>query len=183
MVVRRIGQILVDLGFITDEQLEVILDEQQQRPGALLGKIAEDMGLITDEQLAQALAEQLGMQTVQLADVTLPPDVLEKITETMAQMYRIVPVQFDGDDVDGGHLRSAESDGPRRIADFPGLRHPHGGGHRARSAGRDRQVLFVGSGHDGADHRRNSTTMTSCFRLPRTDRWRLQLDRRRGAGR
>ncbi len=71
MVVRRIGQILVDLGFITDEQLEVILDEQQQRPGALLGKIAEDMGLITDEQLAQALAEQLGMQTISLADVTL----------------------------------------------------------------------------------------------------------------
>lgn len=96
MVVRRIGQILVDLGFITDEQLEVILDEQQQRPGALLGKIAEDMGLITDEQLAQALAEQLNMQVVQLSEVQLPPDVLEKITETMAQMYRIIPVQFDG---------------------------------------------------------------------------------------
>lgn len=96
MVVRRIGQILVDLGFITDEQLEVILDEQQQRPGALLGKIAEDMGLITDDQLVQALAEQLNMQTVQLADVTLPPDVLEKVTETMAQMYRIIPLKFDG---------------------------------------------------------------------------------------
>lgn len=96
MVVRRIGQILVDLGFITDEQLEVILDEQQQRPGALLGKIAEDMGLITDDQLAQALAEQLNMQVVQLADVQLPPDVLEKLTETMAQLYRTVPVQFDG---------------------------------------------------------------------------------------
>ena len=96
MVVRRIGQILVDLGFITDEQLEVILDEQQQRPGALLGKIAEDMGLITDEQLVQALAEQLNMQTVQLGDVQLPPDVLDKISETMAQLYRIVPVQFDG---------------------------------------------------------------------------------------
>ncbi len=97
MVVRRIGQIFVDLGFITDEQLEVILDEQQQRPGALLGKIAEDMGLITDEQLAQALAEQLGMQTVHLADVQLPPDVLEKINETMAQMYRVIPIQFDGE--------------------------------------------------------------------------------------
>lgn len=90
MVVRRIGQILVDLGFITDDQLEVILDEQQQRPGALLGKIAEDMGLITDEQLAQALAEQLGMQTIALDEITLPPDVLEKISEIMAQMYRIV---------------------------------------------------------------------------------------------
>ena len=96
MVVRRIGQILVDLGFITDEQLEVILDEQQQRPGALLGKIAEDMGLVTDEQLAQALAEQLNMQTVQLAEVTLPPDIIDMVTETMAQMYRIAPVQFDG---------------------------------------------------------------------------------------
>ncbi|RMF41063.1 MAG: pilus assembly protein PilB, partial [Planctomycetota bacterium] len=96
MVVRKIGQILVDLGFITDEQLEVILDEQQQRPGALLGRIAEDMGLITDDQLATALAEQLNMQTVQLSEVTLPPDVLDKITETMAQMYRIVPVKFDG---------------------------------------------------------------------------------------
>ena len=96
MVVRKIGQILVDLGFITDEQLEVILEEQEQRPGALLGKIAEDMGLITDDQLAQALAEQLNMQTVQLSDVQLPPDVVEKITETMAQLYRIVPIQFDG---------------------------------------------------------------------------------------
>ena len=96
MVVRRIGQILVDLGFITDEQLEVILDEQQQRPGALLGRIAEDMGLITDDQLAQALAEQLNMQTVQLSDVSLPPDVVEKVSETMAQMYRIAPLKFDG---------------------------------------------------------------------------------------
>lgn len=97
MAVRRIGQILVDLGFITDEQLEVILDEQQQRPGALLGKIAEDMAFITDDQLSQALAEQLGMQTIQLGELALPPDVLDKVTETMAQMYRIVPVQFDGD--------------------------------------------------------------------------------------
>ena len=69
MVVRRIGQILVDMGFITDDQLEVILEEQQQRPGALLGKIAEELGLITDAQLAQGLAEQLGMQTIELADV------------------------------------------------------------------------------------------------------------------
>lgn len=96
MVVRRIGQILVDLGFITDDQLEVILDEQQQRPGALLGKIAEDLGLITDAQLAQALAEQFSMQTADLAEVQLPPDVLQHLTETMAQMYRVIPVQFDG---------------------------------------------------------------------------------------
>jgi len=64
MIARRIGQIFVDIGFITDEQLQLLLDEQQQQPGALLGKIAEDMSLITDDQLAQALGEQMNMKVV-----------------------------------------------------------------------------------------------------------------------
>lgn len=96
MAVRRIGQILVDLGFLTDEQLEVVLEEQHQQPGALLGKIAEHMGLVTDEQIAQALAEQMGMQTVSLSETVIPEDVRKKVSETMAQMYRIVPVKFEG---------------------------------------------------------------------------------------
>tara|TARA_R110002049_G_scaffold2750_6_gene22058 strand:- start:17913 stop:19625 length:1713 start_codon:yes stop_codon:yes gene_type:complete len=95
MATRRIGQILVDLGFLTDEQLEIIVEEQEQQQGTLLGKIAEDMQLITDEQLIQALAEQMGMQTVSLEDADLKPEVLERITETMAQLYRIVPIAFE----------------------------------------------------------------------------------------
>ncbi|QDT06028.1 Type II/IV secretion system protein [Rubripirellula lacrimiformis] len=95
MAARRIGQILVDLGFMTDEQLTIILEEQEQQPGTLLGKIAEDMQLITDEQLIQALAEQMGMQTVALEEAKFDDGVLEKITETMAQLYRIVPLAFD----------------------------------------------------------------------------------------
>ena len=97
MAPRRIGQILVDLGFLTDEQLEIVLEEQEQQPGALLGKIAEDMQLITDEQLVQALAEQMGMQTVSLEEANLPDELLEKISETMAQLYRVVPIKFDED--------------------------------------------------------------------------------------
>jgi type IV pilus assembly protein PilB len=94
MAIRRIGQILVDLGFISDEQLELLLEEQQQRPHELLGRIAESMGLITDDQLAQALAEQMGMQAVSLADVVVPPQVLQYVTEPMAQLYRIIPLSF-----------------------------------------------------------------------------------------
>jgi len=95
MAIRRIGQILVDLGFISDEQLEVLLEEQQQRPGELLGQIAISLGLITDDQLAQGLAEQMGMQVVSLSDVVIPPEVLTQITEPMAQLYRIVPLNFE----------------------------------------------------------------------------------------
>jgi len=94
MALRRIGQIMVDLGFITDGQLGMLLDEQQQRPGELLGQIAISMGLITDDRLAQALAEQMGMQVISLADVVVAPEVLNYVTEPMAQLYRIVPVSF-----------------------------------------------------------------------------------------
>jgi type IV pilus assembly protein PilB len=97
MAIRRIGQILVDLGYLTDEQLEMVLEEQGQRPGTLLGKVALDMGVITEEQLVQAIAEQMGMQIIELGDAVLTHDLLSKISEAMAQLYRVVPVAFEDD--------------------------------------------------------------------------------------
>jgi type IV pilus assembly protein PilB len=95
MAIRRIGQILVDMGFINDDQLEMLLEEQQRQPGEKLGKIAEELGLITDEQVAQALAEQLHMKVIDLEDFKLTEDVKGAITETMAQLYRVVPIELD----------------------------------------------------------------------------------------
>ncbi|WDI40935.1 GspE/PulE family protein [Bremerella sp. P1] len=98
MAVRRLGQILVDLGFISDEQLVLLLEEQEaQAEHQPLGKIAEDMNLITDDQLAQALAEQLHMQVISLDDVSIAPDLLRRITEPMAQLYKVIPVSYEED--------------------------------------------------------------------------------------
>ena len=94
MALRRIGQILVDLGFLPEQRLEQVLEEQQQRPGELFGQIAISMGLVSDDQLAQGLAEQMGMQVISLADVVVPSDVLAHITQPMAQLYRIIPISF-----------------------------------------------------------------------------------------
>jgi type IV pilus assembly protein PilB len=84
------------MGFMTDDQLVLLLEEQQQQPGALLGKLAEDMSLITDEQLAQALGEQQNMKVVSLGDAPIAQELLDRLTETMAQLYRVIPVKFDG---------------------------------------------------------------------------------------
>jgi type IV pilus assembly protein PilB len=97
MAIRRIGQILVDLGFFNEERLESLLEEQQQRPGEMLGEIAISMGLITDEQLAQALGEQMNMQVVNLGEVVIAPEIINMVTEPMAQLYRIIPVSFEDD--------------------------------------------------------------------------------------
>lgn len=97
MAIRRIGQILVDLGFLREEQLEILLEEQQQRPGEMIGQIAISLGLINDDQLAQGLAEQMGMQVVSLSDVVIPAEVLTHVTEPMAHLYRIIPLKFEHD--------------------------------------------------------------------------------------
>ncbi len=94
MAGRRLGQVFVDLGFFDDDQLEMLVDEQQQQPGQLIGRVAEQMGLITDTQLAQALAEQMDLQVVDLGDIELTVEVLDEITETMAQMYQVIPIQL-----------------------------------------------------------------------------------------
>jgi type IV pilus assembly protein PilB len=96
MAIRRIGQIFVDLGFISDEQLEMLLEEQQQRPGTLLGKIALELNMLSEEQVMQALAEQMGMQVVELGDTVIPHEVINIMTESMAQLYRAIPIHFEG---------------------------------------------------------------------------------------
>jgi type IV pilus assembly protein PilB len=54
MAIRRIGQIFVDLGFIDEDQLEMLLEEQREnRPSELLGKIAVSLDLLAEEQVAQ----------------------------------------------------------------------------------------------------------------------------------
>ena len=97
MTLRRIGQILVDLGFLNEDRVKVILEEQRQRPTELFGQVAIGMGLLTEEHLVQGLAEQMGLQVISLADLMVPPDVLAMITEPMALLYRVIPVKFEED--------------------------------------------------------------------------------------
>jgi type IV pilus assembly protein PilB len=95
MAVRKLGQILVDLGFISDDQLEMLVEEQSQNPGQLIGRVAQDMGLISDSDLIQGLSEQFGMPHVDIEGVTPPPNARATVSDSMAQLYRVVPLQLN----------------------------------------------------------------------------------------
>ncbi len=97
MALRRIGQVFVDLGYIDEEQLELLLEEHLQRHGEKIGQTAIGMGYIDEEKLALALAEQLGLPSIGLADLTIPPEVLAHLTEPMAQLYKVIPISFKND--------------------------------------------------------------------------------------
>jgi type IV pilus assembly protein PilB len=95
MALKRIGQILIDLGFIDEQQLETMLEEQPSR-AELLGRIGVSLGFYSDDQLGEALAEQWGTTFVSLYDREIAPEVLSLISEPMAQLYRVVPLSLDG---------------------------------------------------------------------------------------
>jgi type IV pilus assembly protein PilB len=97
MALKRLGQILIDLGLIDEAQLSVMLEEQSSRGGELIGRVGVALGYYTDEQLGEALAEQWGTTFVTLYDRTIPPDVLSTISEPMAQLYRVVPLELKND--------------------------------------------------------------------------------------
>ena len=94
MAQRRLGQILVDLGYLSEDQLWDILEEQKQSPGEILGQVALKLGLITNEQLTEALAEQWGMPVVNLAETNIPPKVIDLVPSTMAEVYKIMPISL-----------------------------------------------------------------------------------------
>ena len=90
---RKLGQILVDLGYLTDDQLWDVLEEQKQSTG-LIGQVAVRMGMVTEDQVTEALAEQWGMPVINLAETNIPPQVLELVPQPMAEIYKIMPVSL-----------------------------------------------------------------------------------------
>ena len=94
MALKRLGQILTDLGLIDDEQLEQMLAEQESRGGELLGRVGLSMEFYSDEQLGEALAEQWNTVFVTLYDKQIGHDLIEIISRTMAEMYRVVPLEL-----------------------------------------------------------------------------------------
>ena len=95
MALKRLGQILTDLGLIDEEQLEEMLSEQEARGGELLGRVGASLGFFSDEQLGEALAEQWNTVFVTLYDKQITHSLVDIISKTMAEMYRVVPLELN----------------------------------------------------------------------------------------
>ncbi len=90
---RKFGQVLVDLGFIDDDQLWEVLDEAKNA-NSLVGQAALNRGLITEEQLLQALAEQFGMRIFNPDELKPTQEALSLVPETMSSVYKVLPLSY-----------------------------------------------------------------------------------------
>ncbi|HEX3315390.1 MAG TPA: ATPase, T2SS/T4P/T4SS family [Gemmataceae bacterium] len=90
---RRIGQIMVDLGFMDDNQLWEVLEEAKDK-NIKTGQSAIGKGLITETQLMQALAEQFNLKLLTPEELKPAPEAIALIPETMSSVYKVLPLAF-----------------------------------------------------------------------------------------
>lgn len=93
---KRIGDLLVERGLISADQLRIALMEQRQR-GQPIGQILVQLGFLTEDTLREALSENLGEAAISLA--TLVPDsaALALIPRELAKRHNVFPVAFDAE--------------------------------------------------------------------------------------
>lgn len=93
---RKFGQVLVDLGYIDQEQLWDLLEEARNADQSL-SRIVLDRGLVTEDQLLQAQGERHGLQVANLEETKPTPEALKLVPENMAQVYKILPLKVEND--------------------------------------------------------------------------------------
>jgi type IV pilus assembly protein PilB len=102
--VKQLGDILLEDGLVTQQQLFDAYDEHQ-RLGRALGRVLVDSGVLTESQLVAALAQQIGMRFVDLTDFAVDGAALLLVPQAVCRRYNALPIGWDD-----GHLLVAMSD-------------------------------------------------------------------------
>ncbi len=91
MARKKIGDLLVEKGFITPAQLEEGL-KAQAVTGKRIGELLVEKGFLTEEQLVDGVAERLGIPKVSLDLLVIDPAVVQRVPVDVARRYTLMPI-------------------------------------------------------------------------------------------
>ena len=92
----RIGDVLVAAGAITEEQLREGLAKQKET-GRKLGNALVDLGFISNDMLITVLTTQLGIDYIELKGAKIEDKVIHMVPESMVTKYQAIPIEVDPD--------------------------------------------------------------------------------------
>lgn len=98
MAYKRIGDMLVAGGYLTEEKLKAGLAESR-RTGKKLGETLVEMGFIRQSDLINVLENQLDVEYVDLQRMSLPKNLVSVIPRAIAKKYNVVPLASDANTV------------------------------------------------------------------------------------
>ena len=91
---KLLGERLVESGLITPDQLDLALREQK-RTGERIGEILITLGFVTQELISSALASEAGVTFVQLENYLIEPAALKYVSEATARRHKIIPILLE----------------------------------------------------------------------------------------
>ncbi|MCE5285378.1 MAG: Flp pilus assembly complex ATPase component TadA [Pelosinus sp.] len=92
---KRLGDLLIEAGILTQEKLDKALGIQK-KTGERLGKILLNLGYVSENDMIEALELQLGIPHVVLADMTIDKSAAASIPVAIAERYQAIPIKKDG---------------------------------------------------------------------------------------
>jgi type IV pilus assembly protein PilB len=92
--VKQLGDILLESGLVSVEQLTSAIDEQQ-RLGRSLGRVLVDLGVVTESQLVAALAQQIGLAFVDLTEYPVDGSAVGSISAAVAKRHAALPIGYE----------------------------------------------------------------------------------------
>lgn len=91
---KQLGDLLIERGKITTEQLDEAL-ERQRTSGEPLGQMLVDAGYLTESDLLKMLAEQLGLEFIELSDYKIDLSAVAMLPQSTAKKNLVLPVGFE----------------------------------------------------------------------------------------
>jgi len=91
----KLGEMLVQAKIITPEQLKEAL-EIQRREGGRLGQHLMKLGYVTEEQITQILSRQYGVPSVNLSKLEIDPEITNLVPVDVCQKYMVMPIRRVG---------------------------------------------------------------------------------------
>lgn len=91
---KQLGDILLEGGHVTREQLETAVEEQR-RLGRSLGRVLVDMGMLSEGQLVAALATQIGLKFVDLSDYPVDGSAVSRVPSAVCRRHNALPIGYD----------------------------------------------------------------------------------------
>jgi len=88
----RLGDILVAQKVISLEQLKLTLD-LQKKSGRRLGRVLIEQGFATDDQICEAVSRQLGIPYVNLKSYNFNPELVRRLPEALARRFRALVLE------------------------------------------------------------------------------------------
>lgn len=98
MKTKRLGDMLVSLNIITNDQLMEALGKQKETKEKL-GRTLIDLGFLKEEDLYEVLQMQYGIPYVDLLSISIDPKVPKIISEKLAKLHKVIPIKFENNEL------------------------------------------------------------------------------------